>query len=84
MEAEVRSQIAHLNSVLNYLNEVLTVDVDAALTNATMNLNSTQFKIQAAEDLLVKTKEHVVKTQMFLQGNHHCRTMAVRLFPGTT
>ena len=70
MEADVRSQISHLNSVLNYLNEVLTVDVDAALTNATMNLNSTHFKIQAAEDLLVKTKEHVMETQLFLQGNH--------------
>ena len=68
MEPEVRSEIARLNGVLKHLNEILSVDVDAALTNATMNLNSTQFKIQAAEEQLVKTKEYVVKTQLFLQG----------------
>ena len=68
MEPEVRSEIARLNGVLKHLNEILSVDVDAALTNATMNLNSTQFKIQAAEELLVETKEYVVKTQLFLQG----------------
>ena len=68
VEPEVRSQIARLYGVLKHLNEILSVDVDGALTNATMNLNNTEFKIKEAEDLLVKTKEYVVKTQMFMQG----------------
>ena len=68
METEVRAQIAHLNGVLNYLNDLLAMDIDAALQNATTNLKNTQFKIEAAEDLLIKTKVDVVKTQLFLQG----------------
>ncbi len=68
VEAEVRAEITRLGNVLSHLNDVLSVDIGSGLNNATMNLNSTLFKIQTAEELLAEIKTDAVRTQLLLQG----------------